>query len=56
MENCIFCNKKIRKCKNELPRIEFHFSCKEKEIKKQYEKELKDFIEWFKTKGIDVII
>lgn len=53
---CIYCNKALRKCK----RIDFigrtyHFTCKESERKIEYQKELNDFVEFFKSRNILVV-
>lgn len=51
-KNCIYCNKSLRKDNLNL----FHLKC-EKEIKqKQYEMKIYEFKEFFKSKGIHVII
>jgi 2-hydroxy-3-keto-5-methylthiopentenyl-1-phosphate phosphatase len=53
---CKFCGCKIRACKRiDFVDRDYHFSCMELENKLAYEKELKDFIQWFKEQGIDVI-
>lgn len=53
---CKFCLKSLRKTKKiDFKDRDFHFSCMDLEIKLAYEKELKDFVEWFKEKGIDII-
>ena len=52
---CIYCQKKLRRLKRiDFRDREYHLSCKEKENQKQYEKELTDFVEWFKNRGVVV--
>lgn len=56
-KNCSYCGKKLRPCK----RIDFqgrneHFSCIEKQRREKYERELHDFLEFFKSHGILVRI
>jgi len=53
---CKYCGSKIRPCKKiDIVNRDFHFSCEDLHRRLAYEKELKDFVEWFKERGIDVI-
>lgn len=52
---CKYCSKTLRKCKRIDIVRDFHFKCEDLHRQMIYEKELKDFIEWFKLKGINVV-
>ncbi len=53
---CKYCNRTLRKTKKiDIVGRDYHFKCKDVDIKLVYEKELKEFVEWFKEQGIDVI-
>ena len=50
---CCFCKKKLRKTKRiDFRDRNFHFKCKKLDVKIQYEKELNDFLEFFKSHNI----
>jgi hypothetical protein len=51
-KNCIYCNRTIRKDKLEL----YHLKCDKKMKQEQYEMKIAEFKEFFKSKGIHVII
>jgi hypothetical protein len=47
---CKYCFKSLRKCKNiDILNRDFHFKCENKEFKKKYDEELKNFIECLKN-------
>ena len=52
-KSCCYCNKTIRKDKEHLP---YHLKCDKKMKQEQYEMKIKEFQEFFWSKGIHVII
>ena len=54
MNKCLNCDKKLRRCKYDFERREYHFKCIDIINKEKYEEELKDFIK-FLTEQINKI-
>ena len=50
-KNCIYCNKGLRG-----KQLIFHLKCEKKMKQKEYEMKIEEFKEFFKSKGIHVII
>lgn len=50
-KNCIYCSKKLRG-----KQLIFHLKCDNEMKQKQYEMKIAEFLEFFKSKGIHVII
>jgi len=54
---CLRCEKKLRPCKRiDFVNREYHFSCINRMNQEKYEKELENFLEFFKSHGILVRI